>query len=363
MQRKIPFYPVFKMLSMVFKNGGLGFRGSFIFGFFLLRYIVFEPFRLLELLFFENRIQKHELSEDPIFVVGHWRSGTSHLQNLLRKDSHHTTTTIFTSLFADIYILTEIWLKRPLNALLKLFRVPYSLQRLPFDFDLPAELDVGMCSICSLYAYTWGHLFPKRFEALTPPLLKIENKTIAKNWIEDYNYLIKKLSFYHNNKRLVIKSPGDTARIWWLFQKYPNAKFVYLYRNPIHTFHSNRYLWKVIQNENSFQKIDKTQIDHHIINTYKLVINQYLEDQSKIPRHQIIEVNFKDLQEQPLETLQKIYTHLDLGTLEAEAISPFIKRNKSYKPNRYITSKELENRLRGEWKFAFDEMKNTNQQA
>jgi hypothetical protein len=94
-----------------------------------------------------------------------------------------------------------------------------------------------------------------------------------------------------------------------------------------------------------------------------LVINQYLEDQSKIPRHQIIEVNFKDLQEQPLETLQKIYTHLDLGTLEAEAISPFIKRNKSYKPNRYITSKELENRLRGEWKFAFDEMKNTNQQA
>ena len=355
-KRKIPFYPLVTFIAFAFSNGGINGRGVSFFFVFLLRYIICEPFRLIEVFLYDGRIRNHRLIEDPIFILGHWRSGTSHLQNLLSKNSEHTTTSLFQFLFADTYLLTEAWLKKPLNWVVKFFRPHFSFQRLPMDFDLPGELDSAMCAMCSPYAYTWGHLFPKRFEKLTTRLLHIEDSAIAEKWIEDYDYLIRKLSFQKKTKRVIVKSPGDTSRVNILLRKYPNSKFIYLHRNPIDVFHSTRYLWDVIQKENSFQRISKEQIDKHIIQTYKLVLSKYIVDRQEIPSDQLIEISFNDLQKKPLVSLELIYTKLELGKFQVKDVEALLEKNKSYKTNLYTTSIELEEQLKTEWEFSFEEM-------
>src|SRR5580700_8727724 len=45
---------------------------------------------LLQSLFWGRRIARTQLQGDPIFVIGHWRSGTTLLHELLVLDERHT---------------------------------------------------------------------------------------------------------------------------------------------------------------------------------------------------------------------------------------------------------------------------------
>lgn len=351
--KKIPFFPICFLLKITLQNGGISLKCIPLFVIYILRYFLFEPFRLLEILIYDRKIRSHNLIQDPIFILGHWRSGTSHLQSLLCKDPKNVSTTIFNFLFSDNYYLTESWLKKPLNILCSLFKVKYAFQRLPMNFDIPGELDPGLCANCSSHSYTWGHLFPKKFNIWLDKYIIIQNEKCASDWINDYDYLIRKLSFKNKNKQLIVKSPGDTAKVEILLSKYPNAKFIYIHRNPIDVFHSSRYLWGIIQKQNSFQKISDLQIDEYILNAYKKVLLKYLDSRDSIPVSQLVELGFNEIQHKPLQVLKEVYDKLNLGTFPKEELDSFLQENKSYKINQYSTSSELEEKILSEWDFSF----------
>ncbi|NHK32281.1 MAG: sulfotransferase, partial [Asgard group archaeon] len=44
------------------------------------------PLRVIERLRFKRKIKKYQLEEDPIFIIGHWRSGTTFLHYLFAQD-------------------------------------------------------------------------------------------------------------------------------------------------------------------------------------------------------------------------------------------------------------------------------------
>lgn len=347
--RKIPFYPLFKIIQLSMKNGGVSWKSSPRFLVYLLKIILLEPFRLLEVFIFDHRIRKHQLKEDPIFVLGYWRSGTSHLQNLMSKNPRHTTTTIFTFLFAETYYLTEHWLKRPLNYFSKLLGLEFKIQRSPMNMDIAAELDTEMLMYCSDFAYSWGFLFPKKYEEWMDRLLYIENKKEAKYWIEDYDYLIRKLSYWRGDQRVVVKSPGDMARFDYLLKKYPNAKFVYIERDAIEVFHSNQYLWDVIQENNSFHQISQKEVDDHIIETYKCVMQKYMKLRPLLSAHNLIEIEFADLITRPEETLRLVYQQLDLGAFPKEELLPYLEKDREYKVNQYDTAPKIKAKIQKEW--------------
>ena len=48
--------------------------------------LVVEPLAWLQSCLFARRLNKAELPDDPIVVIGHWRSGTTYLHQLLACD-------------------------------------------------------------------------------------------------------------------------------------------------------------------------------------------------------------------------------------------------------------------------------------
>lgn len=338
---------------MVVTNDGISLSRLPVFLTYITRYILLEPIRLLEILIYDRRIKSHTLKNDPIFIIGHWRSGTSFLQTLLTKDANNLSTTIYKFIFSDNYYLTESWLKKPLNKLSKYFNIKYSFQRLPMNFDIPGELDPGLCANCSDHAYTWGHLFPKSYEKWFNRYIIINDDKIAQAWVDEYDYLIRKLSFQNKNKQIVIKSPGDTGRISVLLNKYPKAKFIYMHRDPIEVFHSTFNLWQIILKENSFQTINKDKIAEYIISSYKKLLINFLDQKKNMPNSQLIEIEFNDIQENTIQVLSRIYAVLNLGSLPIEDINSFLSNNKDYKVNSYATSEELKSMLQVEWSFSF----------
>ncbi len=340
--RILPFYPVWMILFMVFKNRGIYLSKVPIFTFFLVRFILLEPFRLTELLLFERRIHRFQLKEDPIFIIGHWRSGTTHLQHLMSIDDKYATTSVFHFLFPDTFILCENWLKKPLNKLCKLLGIPYSFQRVPMDLDLPGELESAMCALGSPYSYTWGHMFPKNYPYWKDRLITIKDKKDVKGWLRDYEYLIKKFSYASGGKRMIVKSPGDTARIHELVQRFPNAQFIYIERDPIEVYNSSIYFWKVITREISFQKLKDDQIKRYVLDTYLQVMSSYKEKIVILKEEQLIEIKFEDLTNDPLSTISYIYSKFNLGEVPMDEMNKlFVKRDPQQKTVYSNTNEEL----------------------
>ena len=70
-------------------------------------------FWLVQSALYGRKIAATEVQEDPIFVIGHWRSGTTLLHELLILDPRHTYPDTF-ACFAPSHFLVSGWLFRPL---------------------------------------------------------------------------------------------------------------------------------------------------------------------------------------------------------------------------------------------------------
>lgn len=317
----------------------------------IFRFVLLEPFRWLEMVVFNSRINKHELSEDPIFVLGHWRSGTSHLQSLLRLDPKTTSIGIYSSIFSGSFLLTSSIIKPMAQGIAQLFGLKYILQRTPLDMDYPADLDTGLCFLPNPYSYTWGYIFPKNFRIHMENSVFNDDPVLTSKWLDDYDYLIKKISYISKGKRVIVKSPGDTGRIKFLKERYPNARFVYIHRDHHEVYHSNVFLWNMIRKNFCLQRLSDIQIHQEIVETYRDLMNRYINQRDILDEKQLVEVSFKKLRTEPVKVIEKIYSVLELGRVPIEEIEPHIVKNESYKSNTYHTPKELADELDQEWDF------------
>ena len=353
--RKIPFYPVAFLFKTVLQNGGISPKKLHIFLLYLIRYTLLEPFRLAEFHIYEKKISAHELKQAPIFILGHWRSGTSYLQSLMRLDARLSTSTIFRSIFSDSYYLTESWLKRTLNFLCRTLNIRYAIQRTTMNLDLPAELDLALCTMCSDHSYSWGHILPRSFGRRVEDHILFRDEQAAECWIVEYDRMIRKLSYWSGGRRVLVKSPGDTGRIEQIRRQYPAAKFVYVHRDPISVYHSSAYLWIAIQRDLSLHELHENEIRDLILDTYHRLLSRYLQQREQIPAGDIVELQHTDLQQDPLREIRRIYDTLGLGAPPEEELGNFLAATEKYAHPRYSTSPELKKTLAARWRFAFEE--------
>ena len=119
-------------------------------------------------------------------------------------------------------------------------------------------------------------------------------------------------------------------------------------------FHSNLYFWKIIQQQTSLQKISDATVQEIIIQSYKLIVQNYLAHRDLIPESQRIEVHYEDIAKDPIHVLTKVYDILKLGSFPKKEIKAFQMKNPTYKPQRY-SSTGIDERLKKEWSFAFEQ--------
>ena len=65
-----------------------------------------------------------------------------------------------------------------------------------------------------------------------------------KRWKEAFHWFLRALQVKYAGKRMVLKSPTHTFRIPVLMEMFPNARFVYMIRDPFVIFPSMIKTWK-----------------------------------------------------------------------------------------------------------------------
>ena len=312
------------------------------------------PLRRLEDLAFNARLRTLELPESPIFVIGHWRSGTTYLHNLLCQDTNFGYVSLFQTLANDLCIVGSSVIKPVLEKVIPKVR---PTDNVPFNLDQPQE-DEHVVARISPYSFYHLCCFPKLARKYFEKYVLFQETSVdeIEAWKQTYLAVLKKATLNMGNRQLVLKNPVNTGRIRQLLEIFPDAKFVHIYRNPYDVFLSTRNQYLTTLEITRLQTITRKEVDGNIILFYKQIMQQFLKDRVLIPENNLVEIRFEDFEASPLSALEMIYDRLSLPGF-AKAVNRFNKFTTSqanYKKNQYDLTDDVVQTVNDNWAFAFD---------
>lgn len=328
---------------------------------FYLKLFLQEPLRILEEVNYSNAIRDHKLLKDPIFIIGHWRSGTSFLQYLLSQDRQFGYMNKFQVVFPDIFLYSEPFLKPLISKIPKKFNFTKDAQNMSINLNLdsPSEIEIALTTMISPASLHWGHIFPEDAGRYFEKYLFFDRAETAEieHWKEDYQYLIKKISLNSDGRQVIIKSPGNACRMDKLLELYPKARFIFIHRNPYDVFYSSKKLWNTLLDNLALQEFSGRQMEDEIVGVYKKLMKGYLKQRKNLPKEQLAEIRFENFVTEPVSELAKIYEKLDLdGFEQAESeFHRFLQNKAEGKSSSYEYEERVIERLNKEWGFAFKE--------
>lgn len=335
------------------KCGGISVQGAFLLPVYYLQLIFAIPFQLLQYLFFSRRIKRSKISKDPVFILGHYRSGTTYLQKLIASDKRFGCITNYDALFPNSNLLLGQSGQTAFQFLINVFRIknPFFHSSI-VQLSEPAEEDDYLMNKASSYTAYWGLIFPKRWREWLNGSDDFKNIKYIKGWENEYLKLVKYATFKNNGKQLILKNPPNTGRIRMLLQLFPNAKFIYMYRNPYHLYYSTKNMWsKAILNYYSLQKISANELDEIVFEHFSYLVDQYQKDKNCIPPGNLIEISYEDLKSDPFSVVQRLYQKLNLPNFEftANDLLKQLEREKGYQNFEYRYDKEDLDRIAERW--------------
>ena len=201
-------------------------------------------------LIFEARVTNAQLAAPPIFIIGHWRSGTTLMHELMSMDSASAFPSNFEA-FVPKHFLFSGWFFSPLINLLMPPKRP--MDSMTMSADSPQEDDFALISDGAATPYR-RIAFPnnanKHHQQLRFDQAEHQQQASVRRTLDHF---LKALTIRYPKKRLVLKSPPHTGRIAQLADWFPDAKFIHMARHPHKLVSSTMRLWKSLDQTQSFQ--------------------------------------------------------------------------------------------------------------
>jgi len=295
-----------------------------------------------------RRIARTRIDQHPIFILGHWRSGTTLLHEYLVLDQRHTFPNTYACFGPAHFLLTG----RMLPPMLRLFfptRRP--VDNMVTGWDRPQEDEFALCNLGARSPYlSWA--FPNRppqdQEYLT--LEDVPPHELAR-WKDCLLWFLRCVTA-QEPKRIVLKSPPHTARVRVLLELFPDARFVHIVRDPYVLFPSTVNLWRRLSKDEGFQTPRYEGLEEQVFDNLLRMYAAFERDRELIPPRRLAEVRYEDLVADPVGQMRRVYEELDLGGFD-EALPALKKRVESqagYKRNRYQLTPELREQIGRRWR-------------
>ena len=149
--------------------------------------------------------------------------------------------------------------------------------------------------------------------------------------------LVKVSLWNTKGSQYLSKNPPHTGRVKTLLEMFPNAKFIYLKRNPYTVFESTRSFFTNTIQPLRLQEISNEQIEANVLEVYRRLFYKFEEEKHLIPEGNLVEVKFEDFEHDAFALTEQIYQQLQLpGFPESKAaIEQYLGKKKGYKKNQY----------------------------
>ncbi len=308
---------------------------------------------LVENIRYGKKLRETKIDQPPIFVLGHWRSGSTLLHNLITSDPQFSYVNLYQAMFPWHCLTTEKFGSKIASPLLPKTR---PMDNMGISFDLPQEDEFALCIMTGYSPYLlpiFQHQ-PRKIDRFFDVQQGLNPQELDE-WKDALTLLMKKVTL-KTGKPVVLKSPSHTFRTKLLLEMFPNAKFVYIYRNPYACLKSSVHFRKTIFEENALGRSQTEDMSEEVLQTYEQCFRLYERDKVLIPKGNLHEVCFENLEADPLGEMRKMYDTLGLSGFDGlkAAVEPQVESLRRYQKNKFNDDPEVMQRIYQRLKFAFD---------
>jgi len=339
-------------VKLLWKNRGFSPRYSLRMANILSSNVALLPFRWYEKLKWDSKVEKVHIQEPPLFILGHWRCGTTYLHNLLSQDNRFGYISTLQAFCPEICIETKLLL--PIFKKLLPQRRPMDNMRMSVEFPQEEEYALANLSLLSFYH---GYFFPQIMRANFNFLLFQDvSDEIINHWKEVYIRILKKATLIHGGKPLIIKNPMNMVRIPLLLELFPGAKFVHIYRNPYIVFYSTVFTFKTMISAYGLRKMNTREVEENVLHIYDRMMERFWKTKDLIPPGNFTEIKFEELETDPLTVLERVYRELSLPDFTGvkSALERYILAQADYQKNTYPLNKHTNQRIYSRWGWIID---------
>ncbi|MDR1492775.1 MAG: sulfotransferase [Planctomycetaceae bacterium] len=301
----------------------------------------------LQSLFYGRKIREIKIEHPPIFIIGHWRSGTTLLHEYMILDKQFTFADTYSCFAPRHFLLTRRWLT-PLASFLMPKKRP--MDNMAVGLDRPQEDEFALCAMGMRSPYV-NIIFPNN-----PPIdaefltLKNASEQERREWLDGLEYFLRCLTLAEN-KCVIFKSPPHTARIAVILERFPNAKFIHIHRNPYSLYASTFNLWTQLAVVHGLQRPTAKPIEERVFRMFEEMYAAFRDDVSLLKPEQFTEIAYNDLISQPSAALEQIYRGLNLSGFEQsqEKFLQFAASQKSYQKNKFRIDPNIKAKITERW--------------
>jgi len=306
------------------------------------------PLSAVERLRYDRAIEETNLAPPPIFILGHWRSGTTHLYNVMSKGEFGFVPPIATGIPWDILQLGA-WLRPFLEHALPSNRYIDNIPVLP---DSPQEDEIALANMTPL-SYYHGIYFPRRLESHLNRGVFFDgcSSQDIKSWQRTFLYFLKKMALHQGHRQMLIKNPVYTARPKMLQDLIPTAKFIHISRNPYEVFESMRNFYRKLFAQLALQDYKDVDIDRIILGTYARMMTALREQTKDLDADTYIDIRYEELEADPIAQLERIYQALGIRAFERAKpqFEAYLATIETYKKNKYTYTEEAARLVEENW--------------
>ncbi len=290
-------------------------------------------FKRREKIRFGKELLNAKPPENPIFIIGHWRTGSTFLHQLMSQDGNLVTPNVFQVSVPQGFLVSEKYYKPMMSSVMGKHR---PMDNVKIGFYEPQEDEYAILKL-SKNSPLENLVFPKHPGYFLDAETTFEPQGKARQqWKNQFLDFSKKLVL-KNHKQLLFKNPFHSMRVKLLRELFPKARFIHIHRHPFKVIPSSIHMWNVVGSQNCLRgnwvaptAMETTKFLDHML-------SQIQSDLKSLPETDYVEMGFEQLEADPLKGLKYIYDRIGLPYEQAfeENVKSFLETIKNYKKNIY----------------------------
>ncbi len=326
-----------KFIKLLLKNG-MSFSPKYLVRFLFLfqNGIWASIFYRKEKSVYKDKIANCNLQKDPIIIIGHWRTGSTFLHQLLALDSNLITSNVFQGSIPDSFLTSRKSYEPIMSRALKGTR---PMDQVKLSMDEPLEDEYALFRL-SAYSPLERLVFPKsseyflnQFPGFLPKGKKLEE------WKMALKLFYKKLTL-ENNKTILIKNPFHSFRMKVLNEAFPEARYVHIIRHPHKVIPSTIRMWDIVGKQNAMNGKWVKPSCKEVSDLLVRMTTQIQNDSKVLPVERFYELRFEELEKNPIQEIKLLYEHLNVEfkPVFEKQLENFVVSVKGYQKNKYEIS-------------------------
>ena len=300
-------------------------------------------FALIDNARFAKSIVRIDKIPAPIFIIGHWRTGTTLLHKLMSLDPNLIAPTLFHVAIPDGFLSSYKFYK-PIMKLMVSRHRPMDMVKMGIDEPQEDEYAIFRMTDFSPLERLIFPETPGYFLMARDSFLPVEEKRTE--WDNALLLFFRKL-YYFSGKTIVSKNPFNSLRINELRKIFPEARFIHIYRHPFKVIPSTINMFDIVQNQNCLNKNGAKPTISEVSKVFDNIMTKIRHDLNALPKEFYQEIKFEEFEADPLQSLKSLYQTMKLEFSDEfkQKASIYLSEVKDYQKNEFHLTEEEKNTI------------------